>query len=66
VSWSIISRDELDRMIPVRPPIVNKKRNPVVHSIGEFIGAGEPFIVAIHLKILIPVGIAITMVADVK
>jgi hypothetical protein len=34
VSWRIISRDELDRIIPVRPPVVNKKMNPRAHRIG--------------------------------
>jgi hypothetical protein len=34
VSWSIISKDELDKTIPVKPPIVNKKINPNAHNIG--------------------------------
>jgi len=34
VSWRIISKDELERIIPVTPPVVNKKINPMAHSIG--------------------------------
>jgi len=29
-----MSIDELAKIIPVNPPIVNKKTNPSVHSIG--------------------------------
>jgi hypothetical protein len=29
-----MSRAELDRIIPVTPPVVNKKINPSAHSIG--------------------------------
>ena len=62
----MISKDELDKIIPVNPPNVNKNRNPVVHIIGVFISVFDPWIVANQLKILIPVGMAITMVAEVK
>lgn len=62
----MISIDELARMIPVRPPTVNKKTNPNDHMIDESILVWEPDSVAIHLKILIPVGIAIIIVAAVK
>jgi hypothetical protein len=30
-----MSRDELDKQIPVSPPIVNRKMNPRVHSIEQ-------------------------------
>ena len=54
----MISIIELDRIIPVNPPIVNINKNPVDHKIiGEFIL--YPLIVINHLKILIPVGITI-------
>ena len=61
-----MSTDELARIIPVSPPIVNISRNPIVHSRGVSIELNEEMIVDIQLKILIPVGIAITMVAAVK
>lgn len=30
----MISSEELDKMIPVTPPVVNKKMNPIAHNIG--------------------------------
>jgi len=66
VSWSGISIDELERMIPVRPPIVNRKTNPNAQRKGVSWPSFAPCIVAHQLKILIPVGTAITMVAAVK
>ena len=57
---------ELDKMIPVRPPRVNKKINPKDHNIEVSSIIIEFLIVVIHLKILIPVGIAIIIVAAVK
>jgi hypothetical protein len=30
----MISRDELDNIIPVKPPVVNRKIKPRAHSIG--------------------------------
>jgi hypothetical protein len=30
----MISNAELDKIIPVTPPVVNKKINPSAHSIG--------------------------------
>lgn len=61
------STEELPRIIPVKPPIVNKNKNPVNQrtsglNLLDFI----PPNVASHLKILIPVGTAIIMVAEVK
>jgi hypothetical protein len=58
--------EELARTIPVSPPIENKKTNPMAHS---KVGENNRLLsckVAIHLKILTPVGIAIIMVAVVK
>jgi hypothetical protein len=61
-----MSREELARIIPVRPPIENKKINPIDHRIVGVIDKLEPCKVAIHLKIFTPVGIAIIIVAAVK
>jgi hypothetical protein len=66
VSCKTISIDELAKITPVKPPTVNKKTNPNAHIIGASIEIWAPVIVAIHLKILIPVGIAIIIVAAVK
>jgi len=61
-----MSRDELDRMIPVNPPIVNNTTNPIAQYEGAVFGIIRPKAVAIHLKTLIPVGTAIIMVVAVK
>jgi len=61
-----MSIPELDKTIPVSPPKVNKKINPFANNIGVFITILPPNIVAIQLKILIPVGTAIIIVALVK
>lgn len=53
-------------MIPVSPPTVNKKINPSLHISGAVYVNWAPWRVANQLKILIPVGIAITIVAAVK
>jgi hypothetical protein len=53
-------------MTPVTPPTVNKKIKPKVNNIGAFKVKEPPHIVAIQLKILIPVGTAIIIVAAVK
>ena len=62
----MMSNDEFDKMIPVRPPVENMIRNPVAHIIGMSIFIFEFDIVDSQLKILIPVGIAIIIVAAVK
>lgn len=62
----MISRDELDKIIPVTPPVVNKKINPRAHNIGGEYFTWDPWIVANHLNTLIPVGTAIIIVAAVK
>jgi len=46
--------------------MVNKKTNPNAHNIGVSKKVCDPDIVANQLKILIPVGIAIIIVAAVK
>jgi len=45
---------------------VNKKINPIAHNIGVVYSILPPYIVANQLKILIPVGTAIIIVAAVK
>jgi hypothetical protein len=66
VSCRIISIDELAKITPVKPPIVNRNTKPIAHIIGISIDVWAPDIVANQLKILIPVGIAIIIVAAVK
>jgi hypothetical protein len=61
-----MSKPALDRTTPVKPPIVNNTKNPTIHNIGVFILITPPHIVANQLKILIPVGTAIIIVAAVK
>lgn len=53
-------------MMPVRPPIVNRKIKPRAHSIGGSHLIIPPCSVASQLKTLIPVGMAMIIVADVK
>lgn len=61
-----MSREELARTIPVRPPTVNRKIKPRAQSRGVSHFTDPPCKVASQLKTLTPVGIAIIMVADVK
>jgi hypothetical protein len=61
-----MSIPELDKTIPVKPPKVNKKIKPLANNIGTVKTIRPPNIVAIQLKILIPVGTAIIIVALVK
>jgi hypothetical protein len=56
----------LDKIIPVKPPTVNRKINPNVNSIAASIRSTPPHNVANQLKTLIPVGTAIIIVAAVK
>jgi hypothetical protein len=68
VSCKITSKLELDKTIPVNPPTVKRKIKPKAH---KFEGlrrphSQAPWRVLTHLKILIPVGTAITIVAVVK
>lgn len=66
MSWRTISILELDNTIPVSPPNVNRKIKPIVHQIGGLRKIFDPKIVLIHLNTLIPVGIAMIIVAAVK
>jgi len=61
-----MSRAELDKIIPVTPPVVNKKINPKAHNIGAEYLIFDPWIVASQLNTLIPVGTAMIIVAAVK
>lgn len=61
-----MSRDELARTIPVRPPTVKRKMNPRAHKNGASHFKSPPCRVASQLKTFTPVGIAIIIVADVK
>lgn len=61
-----MSKEELARTIPVRPPTVNRKINPKAHNIAGDHLIFPPCSVASQLNTLTPVGIAIIIVADVK
>jgi hypothetical protein len=61
-----MSSDPLAKITPVKPPRVNKNIKPVAHNIGVDKLIFPPYIVASQLKILIPVGTAIIIVAAVK
>ena len=61
-----MSIDELAKITPVNPPTVNKNTNPSAHSKGGIKLNFIPLNVASQLKILIPVGTAIIIVAEVK
>lgn len=61
-----MSRAALAKTTPVSPPIVNKKTKPRAQIIGVVKFSRVPPAVAIQLNTLIPVGIAITIVAPVK
>ena len=52
--------------MPVTPPIVNMKMKPIAHSIGVRKWTEPPHIVAIQEKTFMPVGTAMTMVANAK
>ena len=66
MSCRTISNAELAKTIPVKPPTVNKNKNPKTHRTGASIKSGVPCIDASQEKILIPVGTAMTIVAEVK
>jgi hypothetical protein len=51
---------------PVTPPMVNRKMKPSAHSMGARKVSEPPHMVAIQEKIFMPVGTAITMVANTK
>jgi len=66
VSCRTTSIEEFDKTIPVNPPTVNKKTKPSLHRREGLIENRTPWKVPSHLKILIPVGTAIIIVAVVK
>lgn len=57
---------ELARTTPVKPPTVNRNTNPVAHKRDGVNTNCVPCKVPSQLKILIPVGTAIIIVAAVK
>jgi hypothetical protein len=61
-----MSRVELDKIIPVSPPNVNNIIKPKVHHKEAVFKEFLPYKVLNQLKILIPVGTAIIIVAAVK
>jgi hypothetical protein len=58
--------DEFANTTPVRPSIVNTNTNPSAHRQAALYVIRVPYIVASHVKILIPVGTAMIIVADIK
>jgi hypothetical protein len=59
-----MSIDEFARTSLVRPPIVNRNTNPSAHKQAALYVIWVLYIVASRLKTLIPVGMAIIIVAD--
>jgi len=66
VSWRTISKDELAKTTPVKPPTVKRKINPKAHNKEGLKEKRTPCKVPNQLKTLIPVGTAIIIVAEVK
>lgn len=66
MSCKRISIEEFDKITPVNPPSLNKKINPKFHSITTLHFITDPYTVDNQEKTLIPVGIAIIIVAAVK
>lgn len=66
MSCNTISREEFARTIPVSPPKVNRKTNPMDQRSAGVIDKILPWRVATQLKIFTPVGTAIIIVAAVK
>lgn len=66
MSCRAISIPLLDNITPVTPPAVNKNKNPIAQRRGVLNVILPPYRVANQLKILIPVGTAIIIVAAVK
>ena len=61
-----MSREELAKTIPVRPPTVKRKIKPSAHKRGVSHLIAPPCSVASQLKTFTPVGMAIIIVAEVK
>lgn len=66
MSCRITSIEEFASIIPVSPPTVNRKINPMAHIRVDVNLTFDPKMVASHLKTFTPVGTAITIVAAVK
>jgi len=62
----MISKPAFANNTPVTPPTVNNSKKPKQKIKGVLKSSRPPHIVANQLKILIPVGIAIIIVAAVK
>lgn len=62
----MMSKEEFARIMPVRPPTVNKKINPRAHNIAGCHWIWPPCKVASQLNTFTPVGMAIIIVAEVK
>jgi hypothetical protein len=60
-----MSIDEFASTTPVSA-IVNRNTNPIDHSLVALYVSCDPYSVASHVKILIPVGTAMIIAADVK
>jgi len=61
-----MSNPAFANITPVAPPTVNNKINPNVNNNGVLKFNHPPQIVATQLKIFMPVGTAIIIVAEVK
>jgi hypothetical protein len=61
-----MSIEDLDKIIPVTPPIVNKIIKPINHKVKTVFFIFVPYNLDNQLNTLIPVGIPITIVAAVK
>lgn len=57
---------QLERMSPVNPPKLKLNKNPIIKNTGVIKNRQPDHSVEIQFKILIPVGIAIIEVAEVK
>jgi hypothetical protein len=62
-----MSRPAFARATPLSPPTVKRKMNPTANRVAGFdLSVAPPYLVASQLKILIPVGTAMMIVAAVK
>lgn len=61
-----MSREEFDNITPVTPPVVNRQMKPSTHNVAGLYLRRAPYRVASQLNTLIPVGMAIIIVAAVK
>ena len=61
-----MSNEELERITPVKPPKVKSVINPIDQSMTGLKTNRTPCIIPSQLKILILVGTAIIIVAEVK